>query len=399
MLRTSLPFRSVSKICRSRRRIHPDIVKRAFFPVVPVVLALVLCLLERQEQQQHRFYFTCRGLVLPYPGQRHRNFASREKLRLDKARHVKSPFTGFSTPSLSPETTSGTTITFTTTTTTTTTTTLFGVVMDPPSSSSSSSFSRGKESNDDDHHTPSDDDVISSSSSSSSWIPTANGVFFANIPHPIRLLRRRRQRQPQLSPLQQRHDLEEEEHSPPISQLGRASNKVVTAKKIKTTITQVTDLIQYKKEVVDVRPKDFEFVAVRFYAPWCKACRAVERPFRRLATHTDFSTVKFVEVPVTKENAYLHQGLGIPSLPFAHIYQFNKDITADSSSSSTTTLVEEMKINIRAFSDFKQTLHDYVNGQCSIVYSESDVILRESNSNNTATATEDDFTETTTSNA
>jgi hypothetical protein len=96
---------------------------------------------------------------------------------------------------------------------------------------------------------------------------------------------------------------------------------------------------------------------------WCKACRAVERPFRRLHKENVFnSAVKFVEVPVTKENAYLHQGLGIPSLPFAHIYQTNK------SSGAGSILVEEMKINKNVFGDFKQTLENYVKGECPITY-------------------------------
>ena len=29
----------------------------------------------------------------------------------------------------------------------------------------------------------------------------------------------------------------------------------------------------------------------------------------------------FVDVPVTPANANLHQGLGVPSLPYGHIYQ------------------------------------------------------------------------------
>ena len=94
---------------------------------------------------------------------------------------------------------------------------------------------------------------------------------------------------------------------------------------------------------------------------WCKACRAVERPFRKLAQ--EFPTVKFVEVPVTKDNAYLHKGLGIPSLPFGHIYHHNPD-----EMSAGTTLVEEMKINKHVFADFKQTLKTYVDGQCPMVY-------------------------------
>ena len=99
-----------------------------------------------------------------------------------------------------------------------------------------------------------------------------------------------------------------------------------------------------------------------FIAAWCKACRAVERPFRRLTKEFADHSIKFVEVPVTKDNAYLHQGLGIPSLPFAHIYQTATDAEGSS------TLVEEMKISKKVFGDFKKTLEHYVRGECPVVY-------------------------------
>jgi hypothetical protein len=89
----------------------------------------------------------------------------------------------------------------------------------------------------------------------------------------------------------------------------------------------------------------------------------------------DFPTVKFVEVPVTKENAYLHQGLGIPSLPFAHIYQTASATTDTNSSSSGATLVEEMKINKHVFADFARTLGQYVNGECAICFDDADLVV------------------------
>jgi hypothetical protein len=62
----------------------------------------------------------------------------------------------------------------------------------------------------------------------------------------------------------------------------------------------------------------------------------------------------FVEVPVTEANANLHQGLGIPSLPFGHIYAPNGG------------LVEEVKITRPHFGKFAQKLQTYVQGQCDI---------------------------------
>jgi hypothetical protein len=64
----------------------------------------------------------------------------------------------------------------------------------------------------------------------------------------------------------------------------------------------------------------------------------------------EFPEIKFVEVPLTKENAYLHEGLGVPSLPFAHIYD------------PSVGLVEERKINKIFFTEFKDALKNYADG-------------------------------------
>jgi hypothetical protein len=89
---------------------------------------------------------------------------------------------------------------------------------------------------------------------------------------------------------------------------------------------------------------------------WCRACRAVESSYRNLPK--EFPSVKFVEVPLTKSNAYLHEGLGVRSLPFAHIYDPNAG------------LVEERKMNKNVFHDFKRILRTYVNGECEVTYDE-----------------------------
>jgi thiol-disulfide isomerase/thioredoxin len=119
------------------------------------------------------------------------------------------------------------------------------------------------------------------------------------------------------------------------------------------SVLQVTDIQQYKDEVVDVLD---QMVCVRFYAPWCRACRAIEAPFRRL--NKDFPNVKFVEVPLTKENAYLHKGLGVPSLPFAHLYD------------PSVGLVEERSLNKKVFGAFKTSLKAYAEGLCEVTYDE-----------------------------
>ena len=74
--------------------------------------------------------------------------------------------------------------------------------------------------------------------------------------------------------------------------------------------------------------------------------------YYRLATK--FTNVVFVEVPVSEENASLHQGLQVPSLPYSHIYE------------PSTGLVEELKISRQHISDFANKLQSYVVGSCTL---------------------------------
>lgn len=83
-----------------------------------------------------------------------------------------------------------------------------------------------------------------------------------------------------------------------------------------------------------------------------QACRAIQPMYYRLANM--FTNVIFVEVPVTEDNAALHQGLGVPSLPYSHIYEPN------------TGLVEELKISRQHISDFANKLQSYVTGACEL---------------------------------
>ena len=84
-----------------------------------------------------------------------------------------------------------------------------------------------------------------------------------------------------------------------------------------------------------------------------QACKAIRPLFYRLAHEN--SNVLFVEVPVTETNANLHQGLGIPSLPYGHIY------------SPDGGLVEELKITRPHFPKFAHKLSSYIKGSCELV--------------------------------
>lgn len=124
------------------------------------------------------------------------------------------------------------------------------------------------------------------------------------------------------------------------------------------TSVQLIDTIQdYKKEVVDEQER---IVAVRFFAPWCKSCKAAHPHFKKLVSRHS-PNVKFVDVPLTKETAYIHEGLGVPSVPFGHIYH------------PDAGLVEEMKINKKVIGEFGDALASYVIGSCDIPSDEESV--------------------------
>mmetsp|Transcript_6966 Transcript_6966/g.15933 ORF Transcript_6966/g.15933 Transcript_6966/m.15933 type:complete len:95 (-) Transcript_6966:148-432(-) len=67
------------------------------------------------------------------------------------------------------------------------------------------------------------------------------------------------------------------------------------------------------------------------------------------------SKVLFVEVPVNENNAALHQGLGVQSLPFGHIY------------TPEGGLVEELRIARPYFPDFARKLMTYIKGSCELL--------------------------------
>lgn len=117
------------------------------------------------------------------------------------------------------------------------------------------------------------------------------------------------------------------------------------------TIELVDTIEDYKRVVVDEQD---QIVVVRFFAPWCKSCKAAYPNFKKMMSKHTSSAVKFVEVPLTKDTAYIHEGLGVPSVPFGHIY--HPDVG----------LVEEKKINRKVFEEFRNDLESYVRGSCDL---------------------------------
>jgi len=116
-----------------------------------------------------------------------------------------------------------------------------------------------------------------------------------------------------------------------------------------SNVKVVESLADYKQIVGEEQNK---MVCVRFYAPWCKACQAVAPMYYKLAmAHPD--TI-FVDVPVTSSNSNLHQGLGVPSLPYGHIYH------------PQYGLVEEMKLTRKYVQAFGKCLDCYIQGYCEL---------------------------------
>lgn len=120
-------------------------------------------------------------------------------------------------------------------------------------------------------------------------------------------------------------------------------------RKIPPNLMKIETLQEYKNIVGGNTDK---LVVVRFYAPWCKACKAIAPAFYRLAA--TYTNAIFIDVPVTPENANLHQGLGVTSLPFGHIYH------------PTGGLVEETKMSKKHFANFARVLKSYANGLCNV---------------------------------
>ena len=114
-------------------------------------------------------------------------------------------------------------------------------------------------------------------------------------------------------------------------------------------IEEVSTLMEFKKAIVD---ESDSLTVVRFYAPWCRACRAMAPGFFGMAKK--HPKIKFVQVAVTDENVNLHQGLGVPSIPYVHLYH------------PQGGLVEEQKLTRKHLSGFNKILQDYENLSCSL---------------------------------
>lgn len=121
-------------------------------------------------------------------------------------------------------------------------------------------------------------------------------------------------------------------------------------------VQHVESLADYKSAITKAGDRT---VVVRFYAKWCKICRSIAPAFYKLARLNP--DVMFLDVPVLETNTALHQGLGIPSVPYSYIYYKG-------------VLVEEMKMTRQGFPAFVSKVKMYSRGTCECVGEECDVL-------------------------
>lgn len=83
------------------------------------------------------------------------------------------------------------------------------------------------------------------------------------------------------------------------------------------------------------------------YSNWIvyQKCQSLRPVFLKMATSNP--EMIFLDVPVTESNANLHKGLGIESVPFAHVYHPERG------------LVEETKLSRETFSDFTELVEKH----------------------------------------
>jgi thiol-disulfide isomerase/thioredoxin len=202
------------------------------------------------------------------------------------------------------------------------------------------------------NHEQGDDDL-----QDDSWIPTSSGGFLPNLSRRVRRIVNPSTRTQEVERERIRLQYQSSRQSAlDYARRGYFEEPSVAVEASSTppripTIQKVLSIDEYKKVVVEEKNV---MVVVRFYAPWCRACKAISNRFRQQLPAKFGTSMKFVEVPLTKENAFLHEGLGVPSLPFAHVY--HPDVG----------LVEERKINQKMFSEFVDVLQTYHQGYCVI---------------------------------
>lgn len=92
---------------------------------------------------------------------------------------------------------------------------------------------------------------------------------------------------------------------------------------------------------------------VRFYADYCRACKAMTPPFYRIA-QTKSDDVTWMEMPANPDTMPIIRALDVPAVPYCHIYH------------PQLGLVETLRLRKQFMSDFAQILQSYQDGECSL---------------------------------
>jgi len=123
----------------------------------------------------------------------------------------------------------------------------------------------------------------------------------------------------------------------------------ITATTMPDNMHEALNLQEYARLVGEETEK---VTVVRFYAPWCRACKRVEAPFERLARQ--HPEMKFVQLPMSDSTRALIGGLGVSAIPYGHVYH------------PTAGLVEEKSMNKQYFVDFASIVDSYAHGECPL---------------------------------
>lgn len=100
-----------------------------------------------------------------------------------------------------------------------------------------------------------------------------------------------------------KHDLSNSSDQSPSDKIGLIAKisdtlkpKATKERKKLCLPEEVVSINEYKEKVVDEKE---QMVVVRFYAPWCRACKAAQAPYRKLSRDFSNERIKFIECPVT----------------------------------------------------------------------------------------------------
>ena len=145
---------------------------------------------------------------------------------------------------------------------------------------------------------------------------------------------------PKLSPIEKPQQ-DTTTSAAPSNFQSRMKNLVVQQRKKKNSISSyrpsnIQNVISLEdfSNVIEKGRDENKVVVVRFIASWCKTCKFLRPHFDKAASSNP--SVIFVEVPVLENNSNLHQGLGVESVPFGHIYHPTKGLVEETTLSRKT---------------------------------------------------------------